>query len=168
MLSICKKLRSGKIGLYPAIDSGEIPDHILHSFACAYAERALLREKQARREPDPRSWEALRIKRLWIEGQTTNEDLNAARAAANDAAWTAKSAARDASWYAAWSAARSAAWNAAEATKAAWQTEPLCALIEQYQDERASLLSLLLERKKQIEIQQSTKFWQAEIEDGLF
>ncbi len=214
MLSICKHLREGIIELEAAIESGEIPEHILHHFACDCAERALLREREAGREPDACSWEAIRIKRLWVEGKATEEKLDAACADARDAArnatwdsvrnramaaarwaaryaaWNATDAAWDAAnatdaaksaawnaanatdavWSAAWNAVWSAAWNAAFDKEQSWQTELLCALIERYQDARASLLSLLLERKKQIEIQQATAIphWQEETSDALY
>ena len=57
----------------------------LHIFAIWCAEQALdLIEK-----PDPRSLEALRVKKLWIEGKATDEELAAARDAASAAAWAA-------------------------------------------------------------------------------
>ncbi|MFA7121243.1 MAG: hypothetical protein WC277_07160, partial [Bacilli bacterium] len=40
-----------------------IPAPQLHLLACEYAERFLLREREAGREPDPRSWAAIECKR---------------------------------------------------------------------------------------------------------
>jgi len=54
---------------------------ILHLFACKVAENAL-REAKIRKTKNNPSWEALRIKRLWIDGKATDEELKAARAAA--------------------------------------------------------------------------------------
>ena len=96
-----------------------IPERILHEYACWCAKWTLKREREAGREPDPRSWEAIRIKRLWLAGKVTDEDLAAAKSAAwyaarcavKSAAWYA---ARCAAWSAAESAARSAAWSAAD------------------------------------------------------
>jgi hypothetical protein len=92
---------------------------ILHEFACWCAERALTSERNAGREPDPRSWAAIEAKRKWLRGEITDQELAAARAAASaaarDAAWDA---ARDAAWDAASAAARDAAWDAAR--DAAW------------------------------------------------
>lgn len=79
----------------------------LHLFACDEAERALTLVGN----PDPRSVEAIRIKRLWADGKATDDELAAARAAARDAAG-------DAAWVAAWVAAGDAAGDAALA--AAW------------------------------------------------
>jgi len=56
---------------------------ILHEFACREAEDAL-RDAGI---TDERYWDAIRVKRLWIQGRATNEELDAARDAANDAAW---------------------------------------------------------------------------------
>ena len=91
---------------------------VLRLFACDCAERALLRERKAGREPDERSWEALRVAYLYAEGAATRGEL----AAAGDAAWdAARDAARDAAWDAAWDAAGTAAGTAAGA--AAWDAE---------------------------------------------
>ena len=78
---------------------------------------------------DQRSLDALDVAWRYSEGQATDSELAAARAAARDAAWaaardaawaTARDAARDAAWAAARAAARDAAWAAARA--AAWAT----------------------------------------------
>ena len=106
----------------------------LHEFACWCAERALLRERDAGREPDPRSWDAVEAKRAWLRGEIDDKALAAAayaawataaaaRAAvyaaaaavdaAVDAAWATAAAARAAAVDAAVDAARAAAWDAA-------------------------------------------------------
>jgi hypothetical protein len=96
--------------------------NVLHEFACWCAEQALLQEREAGREPDPRSWAAIEAKRKWLRGEITDSELVAARDAALDAAWaaawdTALDAARDT----ARAAAREAAWDAARAAAyAAW------------------------------------------------
>ncbi len=103
---------------------------VLHEFACWCAEQALLRERAAGREPDPRSWAAIEAKRRWLRGEVSNSELCTARDAATDAAWitywiAAGTAARDAAW-AAWAAVGATAgamvWNAAliAANAAAW------------------------------------------------
>jgi hypothetical protein len=58
----------------------------LHLFAIWCAVQALT---YARR-PDPRSVEALQIKRLWLAGKATDEDLVGARKKAEAAVWAAK------------------------------------------------------------------------------
>jgi len=80
----------------------------LHEFACWCAERALLRERDAGREPDPRSWDAVEAKRAWLRGEIDDKAL----AAAAYAAWATAAAAR-AAVYAAVDAARAAARDAA-------------------------------------------------------
>jgi hypothetical protein len=83
-----------------AVLRGELIDApILHEFACRCAERALHRVEN----PDPRSLQAIKVKRLWLKGEATDAELEAAR---------------DAAWYAAWYAARDAAWDVAQ--EAAW------------------------------------------------
>jgi len=73
-------------------------------WGCDCAERALLRERDAGREPDPRSWEAVRVSRLYADGEATLEELDAAWSAWH-AAWDADAAARAAADAAAWVAA---------------------------------------------------------------
>lgn len=111
---------------------------LLHEFACRCAERALSRVEN----PDPRSVRVIEVKRAWIRGEATDDELEAARAAALDAAraathaaaWNAAhaaalDAAEDAAWAAARRAARAAAEDAAEdAARAAerqWQIKEL-------------------------------------------
>jgi len=76
----------------------------LHEFACQVAEEALKKY----RVTDKRSWKAIEVKRLWLKGEASDEELEASRSAA----------------YAAWDAARSAAyaanaWSAADAAGSA-------------------------------------------------
>ena len=73
---------------------------------------------------DQRCLEALDVAERYANRQATQDELNAARAAAWAAARGAASAAawgaaRDAAWSAAWSAARDAAWEARSAARAA-------------------------------------------------
>jgi len=106
---------------------------VLHEFACREAENAL-RDAGV---TDERCWDAIRIKRLWVQGKATNDELaeshdiigavsnivtwNAARATARAAtrntAWNAaRATARAATRNTAWIAARRAVMTAADAT----------------------------------------------------
>lgn len=105
-----------------------IPAPMLHACACRCAEDALSRIDN----PDPRSINAIVVKRRWIAGEATDEELAAAEVdawtAARTATRAAAEAARAATWAAAWAAtravARVAAWTAARAAwtaaRAAW------------------------------------------------
>ena len=100
-----------------------IPAPILHEFACRCAEDALSRIDN----PDPRSIHAIAVKRRWIAGEATDEELAAARTAAWAAQAAAQDAARTAAQAAAQAAARTAAWAAQAAAQdaartAAWAT----------------------------------------------
>lgn len=112
---------------------------LLHEFACGCAEDALALVAQ----PDARSVEAIAAKRKWLRGEITDEELDAARAAALDAAWSvahgaaysaarddARAAARDAAWAAAWAAARAAARDDARAKQNARLTAMVMAARE--------------------------------------
>ena len=69
----------------------------LRDFAATVAENALLAERAAGREPDPRSWGAVQFVRDLLAGKINPEDQEAARSAARSAAWAAaRSAARSA------------------------------------------------------------------------
>lgn len=86
----------------------------LHEFAlwCAESVRYLM--------VDSRSTTALTVKRSWLDGQATDDELAAAWAAARAASWDAAGdAVWDAAWDAVWAAARAAVWAAAWAAAGA-------------------------------------------------
>ena len=85
-----------------------IPAPILHEFGCVCAEYALTLIDN----PDPRSIKVIEIKRAWLRGEATDEELDTARTGACAAADAARYAARHAAW-AAWAAASDSAWVAA-------------------------------------------------------
>jgi hypothetical protein len=90
-------------------------ERTLHEFAIWCAEQALALIDNS----DERSVNVLKIKRLWLDGKATDEELTAARDAAWDVARdVARDAARDAARAAARAAARTATWTAAR--DAAW------------------------------------------------
>jgi hypothetical protein len=90
-----------------AIINSWMDDRQCRLFAADCAERALVRERAAGREPDERSWEAIRVSRAYARGDATEEELAAARAALDAAGAAALDAAL--------AAARAAAWDADEA-----------------------------------------------------
>ena len=102
----------------------------LHLFACEVAEQALGKIEN----PDPRSIEAIRVKRLWLDGKATNEELAASRAAAEAASWAAALAASRA---AALDAARAAALAASRAASRAAE-----------RDEQVQILLRLIEKEE--------------------
>ena len=99
-------------------------------FSCDYAERLLLRDREAGRLPDPASWEAVLVAREFAAGRATREQLtyaaraayDAARAAAAHAAYAAADAARAAAAYDS-DAAAAAAAAAAFTAERAWQAD---------------------------------------------
>ena len=96
-----------------------IPEKELHLFAIWCFEKIAQPIWEKYYPNDNRPQEAIRIKKLWLEGKATIEELEAtgeaAREAAGAAAWAAAGAA---AWAAAW-AAWEAAWAAAAAAAAA-------------------------------------------------
>ena len=108
---------SNKDKLWAVLREEFIDAPVLHEYACRCAEYALTFV----REPDSRSIEAIEAKRKWLRGEISNDDLTAARAAA-DAAWAAADAADAAARAAACDAANAAARAAANAAAraAAW------------------------------------------------
>ena len=97
-----------------------LPERLLHEFGLWCAEQVLLNERAEGREPHPASWNVLEVKRLWLDGKATHEELWAAGAAVRVAA---EAAARAAAW-AAW-----AAWAAEAAGKS--QLQKLKEMVEQ-------------------------------------
>ena len=92
-------------------------------FACDCAERALLREREAGREPDPRSWNAVSVAREYAMGRASKEELKSAKTAASASYASASyaSAAYDAAYADAAAAAAYAAYAAyADAADAAY------------------------------------------------
>jgi len=88
-------------------------DRIARTFACDCAE-SVLQLYEVEYPGDSRCREAINTARRFIGGNATEEELDAAWAAAGDAAWAAAGdAARAAAWAAAWAAAGDAAWDAA-------------------------------------------------------
>lgn len=99
--------------------AGPTGERVCHLAACAFFDRV------AHLVTDPRSQEAVRVKRLWIDGKATDEELSTARASAWGAA---RDAERGAAW-GAWVAARASAEAAARAARAAaWDTAWAAAL----------------------------------------
>ena len=108
---------------------------LLHEFACRCAERVLSRVGN----PDPRSVRAIEVKRAWLRDEATDDELEAAQAAAIGAAeGAAEAAALDAAEAAAWDAARyaaqDAALDAAEAAERQWQIEELQKMLKEQED----------------------------------
>jgi hypothetical protein len=74
---------------------GKLTPRLLREFACDCAERALLRAREAGREPDPRSWAAIEVARRFARGEAT---IAEARYAAYAAYAAAAAAAAERRW----------------------------------------------------------------------
>lgn len=108
-----------------------IPAPMLHACACRCAEDALSRIDN----PDPRSINAIVVKRRWIAGEATDEELAAAWADAEAALADALAAAQAAAQAAARAAvrvARTAAQDAAEAAARNAQVDMLTQMLREY------------------------------------
>lgn len=92
--------------LWLVLREGWLPAAILHELALRRAESALALVEN----PDQRSVDAPIVKRRWLRGEATDDELAVARDAAWYAAWDARDAAKNAS-----DAVASAAWAAASA-----------------------------------------------------
>lgn len=77
-----------------------VDDNILHEFACRCAERVLNMIKN----PDPRGVKAIEIKRKWLKGEATDDELKFAqdnvRIACSEGSWNYKKEAIYSAWYA--------------------------------------------------------------------
>ena len=118
--------------------------NLLHEFACQCAESALM----IANVDDERSWNAIHVKREWIAGRASDNELASAR----DAAWEALmvaawDAAREAAWDAALASARDAAWEASmdAARAAAWEAARASARDAAMHDMASNLEYLLIQ-----------------------
>ena len=122
-------------------------DRIARTFACDCAE-SVLQIYETEYPGDSRCREAINTARRFIGGNATEEELDAAWAAAGDAAWAAAGdAARAAAWAAAWAAAGVAAGDAAgdAARAAAWAAARDAAWAAASDWQKQRLLKYLLE-----------------------
>lgn len=90
----------------------------LRDFAATVTENALLAERAAGREPDPRSWAAVQFVRDLLDGKIKEEDQEAAAESVRSATWAAAESASDEAWAAARYAV-SATW-AGESVVMSW------------------------------------------------
>ena len=119
--------------LWAVLREDFLSKNTLYEFALLCAEHALTIDKVT----DERCWNAIKVKRAWLRGEASDDELAAARTAAWYAAGVARYAARAAAWYSAWDAALDAAWVAERKVKGrkgysherAWQVETLKQLI---------------------------------------
>ena len=96
-----------------------LPVRTLRLFACYCATSALLAERKAGREPDPRSCEAVRVARRFAYGKVTAKEL-AEACLAGEAAWLAAEPVAGEACRAAWAACRAAEADARWAAAGAW------------------------------------------------
>ena len=98
-----------------------IPEKELHLFSVWCATRALRGERKTGREPDKRSWDAIKAKKKWIDGKIIDEELIKCNAAAYTASTYAASVATDAAdaYPTAAAASAAAAYASASASAAA-------------------------------------------------
>lgn len=103
--------------LWSVLREAFLPPMLLHEFACGCAEYALSLVEN----PDARSVEAIRVKRRWMTGEATDDELRVARVAVREASSgaAARAAALVSAWAAAWAAARAAEWFAGAANETA-------------------------------------------------
>jgi hypothetical protein len=98
---------------------------------------------------DDRPRNAIETRRRYEQGTVTQDELDAAGAAARAAAWAAEAAAWTAAWAATWAAtwaaaraaawaAEAAAWTAAWAAERQWQLDMVIGLIEQDEEKAAN------------------------------
>jgi len=133
---------SAEDALWLVLREDWVPAPVLHEFACQCAEQALALVEN----PDPRSVAAVAVKRAWLRGEATDDELTAARDAAWDTTWaTAEAAwAAEAAWDASCGAARVAAWDAScGAARVAARNAGVAAWAAYRDKQRADLIALL-------------------------
>ncbi len=190
MLSIAEKLRDEQITVWDAVDSGKIPEHILHTFACDCAERFIEKERKQRREIPPEAETAIDVKRRWIEDPAKYaEGLELAQDMVLNYAKIVRTQedneyerGRHLAWLA-WDASKKDAMQAARDTlntynaawtwryslpsyEFVWMIDHLTSLLMDYEIEQHKVILLLY--KRALTIQQAFPTWQSELEDGLY
>lgn len=95
-----------------------LPEETLGELTCRFAEDVLpIYESEYPGDNRPRH--AIEVKRRWLRGEATDDELAEARAAAEAVAGaTARAAARAAAWVTAWATARATAWVAGATARA--------------------------------------------------
>ena len=126
----------------------DIPENVLRIFICNCIERLLSLERTGGRELDWELKQALVVYRRWLDGQATEEEIAAARAAARSAvvrtAWQSfVSGLPDETWMAAeliacaicedikTTAKRFIAWAMAQEGESSWQSWHLSRLLKE-------------------------------------
>lgn len=130
--------------LWAVLDESLIPVDTLHEFGCRCTERRLLAERDAGREPDPRTWTAISMKREWLAGRASVEQLRIAAESAWSAAQAAAQAAglslmvveaHEAAIAAHWVATHTEPWAAIPpgvwAAEPEWQVSELLRMLEE-------------------------------------
>lgn len=103
--------------LWTVLREDFLSKNTLYEFALLCAEHTLTIAKVT----NERCWNAIKVKRAWVRGEASDDELDTARHAAKTAAWAAsQGATQDTALYVALVATCDAAWNAAWA--AAWVT----------------------------------------------
>ena len=144
--------------------------------ACDYAEREMVLWRMAGKEPDPRSWSAVAVSRAFAMGVATRETLENARISAyspssHAAAYYTPNPAEYAAYVVgiAYCAAQAAAYvnnfkfNVDEVY---WQIARAKEYLEAQGTAKPNLLSVLLQRKKILEVAVSS--WQRDTEEMVF
>lgn len=76
---LLEHLRDGDIQLEDAIEADGVPEALLHQFASDCIERALSRLEKVGKDVDPKSWEAVKVKRDWLVGKLNEDELREAQ-----------------------------------------------------------------------------------------
>jgi hypothetical protein len=106
-----------------------LTDAQLWELACQFAERALLAERKAGREPAEASWNAIATRRRWLRGEATDEEIASAASAASAARAAYCAASADRAAYCAAGAAYFAAYWVSRAAEARVQLRLICKML---------------------------------------
>ncbi|HAA59205.1 MAG TPA: hypothetical protein DCE42_30940 [Myxococcales bacterium] len=79
LTSMIKDLRRGNLSIFQATHTQKIPALVLHCFAHDCAQRTLLQSYKDNKELHLSLWRATQIKRQWISGEASDEQLEQVR-----------------------------------------------------------------------------------------
>lgn len=145
--------REQGFNLAEIITQEQIPEHVLHLFACDCAERMLLKKQKAGQKIDARLWKAIKAKRRWLQNELSNDELLNIRMETREI--------RNDTWVISWNALRNYGQDAAITVASIAIKDPE-GRQQEIEWQRNRLMELFLINKY------PSTMWQQEVEDMLF
>ncbi len=145
--------REQGFNLSEIIAAEQVPEHVLHIFACDCAERMLLKKQKAGQKLDARLWKAIKAKRRWLKKELSDDELLDIRVESRNI--------RNDTWVISWNALRNYGNDAALSVASIAIREPE-GRQQEIEWQRNRLMELFYAHKS------PSTLWRQEVEDLLF